>query len=223
MRTLDHALPIAGSVVVAGLLASCSSALPALHQAILARDATTVTKLLAEGANANQFVYRYGRPLSMAAGICQAQIVRELIDHGAETSGIDAEATLSFAVRVCNMATIEILLEKGVDPNANYYLGDTILMGAVRRGDMDVLQLLLAYHANPNLAGRYEKGVKAREGESYPLMLAATLGKLDIVRVLVSEGADLGARDSFGLTALSAAVRLQHEDVASFLRSRGAT
>lgn len=54
------------------------------------------------------------------------------------------------------------------------------------------------------------------------LLLAAECGKIDVVDELVSAGAILDARDSFGRTALYAAAVAGHVDIVAMLLSAGA-
>jgi len=76
--------------------------------------------------------------------------------------------------------------------------GDTALHIATRRRDAGWLGFLLARGADPNLL--------SRQGEP-PLVLAAQLGFLDGVQLLLREGAKVDAANRRGETALIAAVQ----------------
>ncbi len=69
----------------------------------------------------------------------------------------------------------------------------TPLMQAVRRGNADEVQALLAAGANPNIPEWHN---------NTPLMHACQHGYTDIVRMLLAAGADVNARDDEGWTAL---------------------
>jgi ankyrin repeat protein len=64
--------------------------------------------------------------------------------------------------------------------------------------------------------------VNPRDNSAKPLLLAAGEGKLEIVRYLLDEGADVDARDPLGGTALIEAAYFGHIDVVKDLLLRGA-
>jgi ankyrin repeat protein len=53
-------------------------------------------------------------------------------------------------------------------------------------------------------------------------MWASLYGHLNVVKLLIEEGADVNARDDAGLTALMIALGRGHTDVAQFLIEAGA-
>lgn len=64
--------------------------------------------------------------------------------------------------------------------------------------------------------------VNAHGNSGRPLFLASGEGKLDVVRYLLDEGADVSAREDSGGTALSEAAYYGHLDVIKELLLRGA-
>ena len=64
--------------------------------------------------------------------------------------------------------------------------------------------------------------VNARGNSGMPLFLAAGEGKLDVVRYLLDEGADVNARENWGSTPLIEAAYSGHIDVIKELLLRGA-
>lgn len=56
-----------------------------------------------------------------------------------------------------------------------------------------------------------------------PLMNAAMLGRLDVVKALIDAGADIQKRGQFGYTALHAAAQSGHLDVVQALVKFGAS
>ena len=83
---------------------------------------------------------------------------------------------------------------------------------AATDGNLRRMQLL-------NLAG---VSVNSRDGRGAPLLLAASEGRLNAVRYLLDQGADLNALDSTGNTALTEAIYYGHVSVVKELLLRGA-
>jgi ankyrin repeat protein len=52
--------------------------------------------------------------------------------------------------------------------------------------------------------------------------MAAISGGLDMVQLIVDEGAKIDAKDNDGMTALNYAVKNGHKDVVAFLQDKGA-
>ena len=82
--------------------------------------------------------------------------------------------------------------------------GVPVLYMAVDQRDLDMVRLLLQYHANPNV---FEK--PSRE---YPLSRAVILGEEEITQLLIEYGAGVNARDTFLGTALHYACAVQNDD-----------
>lgn len=55
-----------------------------------------------------------------------------------------------------------------------------------------------------------------------PLIAASGRGKLDVVKFLVSKGADINYRNEYGQSALSNSAQLDHFDITYFLLQNGA-
>jgi ankyrin repeat protein len=83
---------------------------------------------------------------------------------------------------------------------------------ATMDGNLRRMQLLHLTGANIN----------ARGNCCMPLFLAASEGRLDVVRYLLDEGADVNARENFGNTALAEATYYGHIAVIKELLARGA-
>jgi len=73
---------------------------------------------------------------------------------------------------------------------------------------------LLRAGANPNAADKQN---------STPIMFAAQHDYATCVQALVEAGANLNAQGTHGLTALGFAEQNGHQDLANWLRARGAT
>jgi ankyrin repeat protein len=82
----------------------------------------------------------------------------------------------------------------------------------VEKNNIDVVKLLLARKADPNLSG----------SAGSPLHAAAQNGNLAAAQVLVQAGADLQSRDSQGKTPLHLAARNGNSHIMDYLLEKGA-
>lgn len=146
---------------------------------------------------------------------------------------------------VTHFDLLKLLLEKGADPNRQYAKlmpprqaqgninvapGSTPLYRAVRAVDLAAVKLLVESGANPSLA--------IMDG-STPLMAAAGLGAprggdeevteagdrnnpVDVMKLLVDNGADVNAANGVGMTAAHFAVQRGNEHVIEYLARQGA-
>jgi truncated hemoglobin YjbI len=117
-----------------------------------------------------------------------------------------------------SLATVELLLSLGADPNAQDAGGHTPLycLGneCTVEGGGNVIRALVQGGAN----------VDAQNGAKHctPLHMAARRGNVEVAEALLDCGADLEARDSHGDTPLRRAVNCNKADLASLLLARGA-
>jgi uncharacterized protein len=110
-----------------------------------------------------------------------------------------------------DMAIVELLVARGADVKARSKVGETALMDAAARGDRAASKLLLARGADVN----------AVDHRGYtPLIFAAHYDgdAIDLVRLLLSHGADIHAKAE-GETALSLAARRGETEVTRVLRT----
>lgn len=116
-----------------------------------------------------------------------------------------------------DLQTIESLLSIGFDPSGPVHgYGYTPLWFAIECGRTDVVDLLLAAHADPNAR------VIPPPFFATPLELALQGGNIHIASRLVESGAHVDAKGANGRTALYDAVTGVHLDAIRFLIERGA-
>ncbi len=130
-----------------------------------------------------------------------------------------AEGALTEAVCKRDTAAVQSLLAQGADPdevkNTESGDGDTLLMHAARHGLYDnrchdIAGLLIAAFADvnkPNLFG------------ITPLMCAASVGDIEMVRLLLEHHADPDQRDTWHRTALYLAQRQGHPETARIIKT----
>jgi ankyrin repeat protein len=87
------------------------------------------------------------------------------------------------------------------------------LLCAVKRGNGDIVKMLLEKGANANTMSSTNVS---------PLILASSDGSVGIVKLLISHGANIETKDSGGNTALMKAAANGHADVVQFLLQQGA-
>ena len=144
-----------------------------------------------------------------------------LLDHGADPNkqcSIDL-TPISYAVERASLSTISLILNRGGD----VHKGELLQHAIERRTDVvDVLDLLLERGAPLN-SKMYEKHYFSWSLYHFmclgtALHKAAELGKLDVVRFLISRGADTGVKDATGQTALDCAKESGHSKIVELLQ-----
>ena len=142
--------------------------------------------------------------------------VSALLARGTEpdTAGQYDTAAIHWLIRYGEHEAVRQLLDSGADPNLRNGYGLAPLSIAISNGDAESVRILLAEGADPNTV--------ERSGEPV-LISAAGVGVLESVRLLVAAGAVVDEADSnYGQTALMAAARAGHANVADYLLQQGA-
>ena len=173
--------------------------------------------------------------LVASAGLLGAQITSMEMLRTAEMTG--------------DVKTVESLLSSGLSANMPDRLGQTPLLFAMSAGEPRVVDLLSAWHADPNtpttganprsqtpLQYAAERGdlriarsliaagarLNDRGGSGRTPLQYALLGDFDIVRLLLEKGADVNVRDSEGASSLDDAAWNGNLDAAALLIAHGA-
>ncbi len=121
-----------------------------LVDAIISERPDHVTRLLQNGASANE-IDEYGfTPLIEAAVVDSLELAQLLIQHGADVNGIDATGgtALQWAAENNNMPLATLLLKKGANPNAYRFSGQPVLVMPLLRQQEPMKELLLAAGAD---------------------------------------------------------------------------
>lgn len=163
---------------------------------------------------------------------------------GFSTANADAYVDYFRAVDTDNASGVAALLERGFDPNTLSTRGQTGLYLAMREESLNVAELLVASPAlkvdiaNPAgetalmmaaLRGQLEwskkliaKGAAVKRPGWTPLHYAATGPNVEVVALMLDQGADIDARAPNGYTPLMMATRHGAEDSVVLLVKRGA-
>jgi ankyrin repeat protein len=131
------------------------------------------------------------------------------------SSGIrtGSETQLHNAARTGNLKLLRARLQQGVNPDARNPSGRTALLEAAAAGHIETMRALLTAGASVNAA--------APDGQT-PLIEAAAHNRAGAVKLLMEADADLNVRSRGFGSALEAAERMGHEQIAQILRRAGA-
>ena len=151
--------------------------------------------LAVRGVNVN-FPTEYGTPpLIVAANYGWEKIVKLLlaaprIDVNARKD--DGATALFIAAQFGHAGIVDLLSRHGADVNLPLYQGTTPLVPAIKKGDNEVVRVLLQH---PEIRVN-----QAIDNNITPLFVAAQHGRKDIVRALLRRGADpnLGSNAAIG-------------------------
>ncbi|GLA67358.1 ankyrin-2 [Aspergillus tubingensis] len=160
------------------------------------------------------------QPPVLGIAIKNEEMVSWLLDHGAEPNKrtfIDV-TPLSWAVERAPISTIRLML----DYCQNIQPGQLLHHAVQRDADtIEVLEMLLQKGAPLNTPVHEDLptfSVLCFMSLGTPLHRASELGRVDVVRYLLSKGADQDVRDSSGLTAMELAARLNQQAVVEVLQ-----
>jgi uncharacterized protein len=154
--------------------------------------------------------------LSWDLGQRSTEAVRLLIRKGAAVNAMDRNGmtALMAAAMAGESNTVDLLIKNGAEVDGFNLNKSTALNYATNGGSgkTDTVRILLAAGANPN-------GVGDSEYET-PLYQAASSGQLEIVKLLLTQGAKIPNKDNSG--ALIKATKHGHSEIVALLLQYGA-
>lgn len=184
-----------------------------LNDAAFDGDIETAAKLVETYSKQKNKIKVFAEPLANAALMGHVEIVKLLLNAGADINYIREEGTaLHYAVRgtgmpahiigesLQNAEVAKVLIEAGTDlsltddPKGGNSKGWTALMTAACYGRVAIAKMLI--EAGSNINGRDKTG-------RTPLIIAADFGSVAVVELLIQAGANIDAKDSRGLTAFA--------------------
>jgi ankyrin repeat protein len=192
-----------------------------LHLAV--RHPGAVRVLLDRGADPNaRDAGDNATPLHFAAAGGQVEVVRLLLDAGADVHGagdLHDGGVIGWAARPGNEAVIDLLLSRGAQHH---------VFSAMALGRLDLVETMA--RADPSVLRRRRSRF---ENEQTPLHAAVAppdgLGWIggspqpDLLRLLITLGADLDATDARGRTALALAMLRGDDEAMRLLKQAGAS
>ena len=202
-----------------------------LFLAVLRKDPALVRRYIAQGADVNTTDNRGNSALHEA--IHDAQLTGLLLDHGADVLVRDSDGNTALhdafhSLHNGTLGSFALLLEKGGKKlaDATNKEGITVLHMAGRYEEND--DVLQAVRVTLEAGGAVN--TKDKRGET-PLHKAAKWGRIEVVKMLLTYGADLTVRSKYSYTPLGIAeavfspsdsLRKRIETTAEYLRSKGA-
>jgi ankyrin repeat protein len=180
-----------------------------LMEAARIEDLATVNVLLRKGTDVNVKEASGSTALMVAAFKGNLEIVKVLMDKGADVNLKDKAGgtALSRAISFNHMDIAQFLLEKGAKDDNSLFLAITFNYTSIMRG-------ILKNGINVNNSNN-------RNGQM-PLMFATSIGRADMVEILINNGAEVNITDNEGMTALMYAVKNGHLAIAKSLLDQGA-
>ncbi|KAH9985686.1 hypothetical protein BJV77DRAFT_1152736 [Russula vinacea] len=148
------------------------------------------------GEDVNALSGYHGTPLRAASYKGHIDVVRVLLDHGANVNTIDKKKTpLTSAYGGRHLEIVRLLLEHGADVDAWDDFDDPVLNGASQNGQAEVVHLLLQHNADVNSRGNF----------------------LEVVQLLLEHGADVNSRDDEDRTPYQVAESVGLTEIAQLL------
>ncbi len=155
-----------------------------LADAVEKLDHPAIRVLLKEQADVNAAQADGMTALHWAAYNNDVETAKLLARANVDATNRYGVSPLSLACQNGDTAMVELLLERGANPNTTLRGGETALMTAARTGKVGPVSALLQRGAN--LAARERRGQTA-------LMWVAAEGHTDVVAMLINAGADIHA------------------------------
>jgi ankyrin repeat protein len=231
-------IAIGSSVLLRTTVAADANLLAAIRN----DDVSQVRTVLESGADPNTRDDLGATALMHAAAFSSLGGVRALVDKGADVNASSPAGATALMWAVGDVAKVRTLLERGASVNATMKDGTTALLAAARRGNVDVMRLLLDRKADtgasPGARAELLRIVSAERPEARQILASAgidskalatsgtpTLANYPVsaataIRELLDLGADPNPRGRFPLVALAAFG--SHADTARVLLDRGA-
>jgi ankyrin repeat protein len=191
--------------------------LTALHEAVYSRSYPSLVELLLKkGADVNARTEKGDTALHFAARCNSAEVIKALISGGADVAAEnnDGESPLAVAEMFRRKEIADLLKAETEKKTREKRAGD--FYSAVNTSNLGKVREYLS--SDPWLAKwKYQD----KNGVT-PLHCAAEQGNIDIMKILISKGATVGAKDANGITPLQNARKAGEKEAEEYLKEQGA-
>ncbi|KAI2829167.1 hypothetical protein CBS147345_10812 [Aspergillus niger] len=172
-------------------------------------------KSLVTGVNTSNLPILTETGLSRATRLGHAEVVLELLKHGADPNQQDGkkETPLFVASKNGHTEIVRVLLANGANPNIQNKYHQTALFPASRWAKPLIVTLFLDAGLSVNLPDI---------SGSTPLFYAVESGSEEVVKLLLSKGADVGQLNAMFETALFGATKYANPELCQLLLAEGA-
>ena len=224
------------AIVAAVLVVGCGPSVD-IHDAAAEGNIEAVKQHLAAGADVNAKSNLGETPLHFAA---TKEMVELLIAKGADVNakGHGGWIPLHRAIYGRQNEIVELLIAEGADVNAKDDNSDTPLDEAIIYKSPEIADLLRKHggkHGTIHMAAKagdaeavkefLAAGTDVKRDDPFtPLIAAATDGHMEVIELLIANGADVNAKanDQLGGTALHMTANLGHKKIVELLVAAGA-
>lgn len=157
-------------------------------------------------------------PLNVASFAGRIDVVKLLLDYGADVNYQDKSgySALLWAASQGYTQIVEMLINKGADVNKKNVAGNSALIFATRGNHTKMVGLLTLHHAEVNVISHLE----LLKGDT-PLTIAVRNKNLEIVKMLISNGADVTVKNNYEETALKIAIKNRDIEIVKILIEAG--
>lgn len=187
-----------------------------LHISINMRNSEAASILLDAGANPSLDNGKKEPPVISVIYNGMDDILKKLLDKGADANQKHIGTgcpPLHFAIMKNSLSAVNILLEKGANPNMETPTRTTFLIQAVEKGNVEMVEALVKKGAELS---------KCNSNGENVLTTAAKNGNIFIVESLLKQGININLENNItGKTALHMSAKNGHEQMAKFLVMKG--
>jgi len=181
-----------------------------VHEAVLNSNVQHVTNLLRQKESISENDHGERTPLHIAVSCSNIELIRLLLEHGADVSSVDIFLVLSpvdYAIRINDWEVLSLLMEKRPDIREQVLNGtdqqcvDSItsaLRAAAQYGRNDLLKYLISKGHSVNMVLPGDNSTLLHEAAKYQ--------QTETIKILVQLGASVDCQDPFGRTPLHVAV-----------------
>lgn len=166
------------------------------------------------------------KPIAYAVRNKSIEITSLLLDAGADinsTHGFSRDTPLIIALSIGHQEMVKLLLNRGADLNKSNRFGVSPFCGLCAIGDVELIKLFLQGGVNVdsrcNIPDYMDKK-KVYVSNVTPLMMASKKGFVDVVKLLIKNGANTDLKDSLGRSAMDYSIQNAHSKITDLLISQ---